>query len=137
MTSSQPKESVVIQGDTISPNTSERYVHEFGQSAFITDVRINTYVAQQHDLHYKVYVYDEETESNNQLARYPGNNDYLAGENDTIELSVRKHVDAQQQLVIEIENVDPEFEYTASIDVSIDYDDTLIEQITSKFGGLI
>lgn len=105
--------------DDIPGGTTEKYRKTFDRPGTIESLRLRNYVGHEFDLRYRPYLLTADGSRIN-LIKSLGR-EFVAGNNDIFEVDVRTSFQQDDELVIEVENNDPNRIYHANAIVSVDY----------------
>jgi hypothetical protein len=64
-------------------------------------------------------------------------NNWIAGDGKQYSYDMRKSISKDDEIIIVVENTDSNYNYTADIEVSIDYEVTLLNKFINSIKGMI
>lgn len=120
--------------DDVPGGATEQYRHTFERAGHITAARLRNYVGHEFDLRYTAWVEPVDGSAPVDLFT-PLGKEWISGNNDVYEVDVRREVDVGDELVVEVENADPDRLYHASVVVEVDYEHSLFERVSGFLGG--
>lgn len=120
--------------DDVAGGQREEYRHEFERDGHLVHARLRNYVGHEFDVRYYARVEPVDGSAPVNVFRHLGR-EYITGNNDVYELDFRREVATGDELVVEVENADPDRLYHASAVFEVDYEHGLFERISALLGG--
>lgn len=125
----QPKQPISVIDD-VPGDESETYRHTFDGDAVIEGGRVRFYPSQELDLRVEIEHIPDSDGTPVSVIEHLGR-EYLAGDDDVIPLDLRREVEQGDELVITVENNEPEWTYDAHIQLNIDREGSVLSRLAS------
>lgn len=119
--------------ESVAPSSTEEYTHTFDRDATIERIDCHTFTGQRFDLQYRYKIRYAEGHTVDLMQSL--GEDYLAGEDVSYSLPVRREVSQGDELVIEVRNINSTYEYTA--DTQVVYDEELLGSLIGAIKGKV
>lgn len=110
----------VSYAKTVAPGANEELVYQTDGAATIERLKVRFYPGQQLDLKVRVVIRAKGSGQTRNVVQMQGDQRF-DGDDDTYTFELSKPIRDDEELVVQAENVDPDFAYDFRVNAEVDY----------------